>query len=165
MPDNHNWGMLREPRVGIMLHYTGPGTDAGLVDWMKHGADCKVSYNWLIQDDGRDVEVAPGSGRAWHAGVCRPSDFRLAYTDANSAFYGLALTARAGEKCSQFAFRAVLRVCREVYREHQWSLRETWRIVGHDTEAWPRGRKIDPTGPEPKKPVLDVLAVRRELIF
>jgi N-acetyl-anhydromuramyl-L-alanine amidase AmpD len=165
MAENRNWGALREPRLGVMLHYTGPGSDDGLVAWLQRGADCRVSYNWLVQDDGEEVPVAPAAARAWHAGVCRPSDPRLVYQDANSAFYGIALTAAPPEVASQFAFRAVLRVCRELFYQHRWSLRESWRIVGHDTEAWPRGRKIDPTGPNPKHPILDVLAIRRALTW
>jgi N-acetyl-anhydromuramyl-L-alanine amidase AmpD len=164
---NTNWGDLREPRLGIMLHYSGEAkqVDAALVAWMRHGEDCRVSYNTIVCDDGLDEPIAPIDKRAWHAGVCRPGSAAYTYRDANSAFYGIALATGPGAPMTQFAFRTLVRLCRELYTKHGWPTADGWRITGHDREAWPRGRKIDPTGPDPRKPVLDLQAVRKAMLW
>lgn len=145
-----------------MLHYDASSSDGGALAWLTKDARCGVSYNVLILDDGKAYEIAPIGKRAWHAGVCRASDHpRLTYTDANSAFYGVAIAATDGEVATPAQFSAVVEVCRMIASSHGWDLyREPWRIVGHSAEAWPRGRKLDPTGSNPKRPVLSVEAVR-----
>lgn len=155
-----NWNSRREPRVGIMLHYDGSLSDPGAVAWLRDDPRCRVSYNYLILDDGTRVQIAPEEARAWHAGVCRPSSDRLPYHDANSAFLGVAIAATPPDRVQPRQFAEVVQLCQEYFRVRGWSLVETWRIVGHETEAWPRGRKIDPRGPNPAQPVLDVGLVR-----
>lgn len=153
-----SWGPLvpLAKRIGIMLHYDASTSDAGGIAWLK-SPDCKVSYTWAVRDDGSVVEIAPENARAYHAGVCKPSSDRLAYTDANSAFYGIALTAKAGDEVTPAQFESVLTLCRRLYAKHGWPLLETWRITGHAAEAWPRGRKADPD------PVLNPQTVRDAL--
>jgi len=146
-----------------MLHYDASSSDPGAVAWLVRDPRCRVSYNWLVLDDGNDVEVAPAEARAWHAGVCRSSDARLPYADANSAFYGLAVAARAGEVVTDKQYAAVVRRVVRLYGVNRWPLEETFRIVGHASEAFPRGRKVDPAGPDACRPVLNVDEVRRAL--
>jgi N-acetylmuramoyl-L-alanine amidase len=155
-PALSNWGKLREPRIGIMMHYDGSASDRGAVQWLKHDRRAKVSYTYLVLDDGTIVEIAPEDARAWHAGACRPSRSDLRYRDANSAFYGIALAAKPGDKATPAAFAAVVVLCRRLMKQHGWT--EPWRITTHKAEAWPRGRKIDPDG------VLDVEAVRKAVL-
>ena len=156
-----NWGKLRERRQGIMLHYDASASDPGAVAWLTRDPACKVSYTWLVLDTGHVVPIAPESARAWHAGVCRSSDVRLAYRDANSAFYGLALAMGAKDTVTAEALAAVVQLCRGMFVARGWNpVTEGWRIVGHDAHCWKRGRKVDPTGPDPAKPVLSVAAVR-----
>lgn len=159
-----NWNSLREPRMGCMLHYDASTSDSGAVAWLLHDPRCKVSYNFLILDDGRMVAIAPPEARAWHAGICRPSVPRLAYRDANSAFYGLSLAATVGEVGTAAAKQAMVDLIRALFGRHDWDTQtDGWRIVGHASEAWPRGRKIDPTGPDPAHPVLSVGEIREML--
>lgn len=153
-----NWNALKEPRLGIALHYTA-GSYEGSVAWCQHPAS-QVSYQWIVAQDGRSTLIAPWEARAWHMGVCRSSDpERLPYRDANSAFLGLALAASDKERITDLAFRLLVGTIRTQFRYHGWDLTETWRIVGHDSEAWPRGRKVDPRGTGPE-PVIDLAAVR-----
>lgn len=156
------WGSkLYEPRKGIMLHYDASASDIGAVTWLTKDKRCKVSYNWLVLDDGTVVEVAPRTARAWHAGVCEPSSIEVPrYKDANSAFYGIAIAASAGEHATEAQENAVIDLCLDIYHREGWKTKEVFRIVGHNTEAWPRGRKVDPEGPKPHDPVLSVEAIR-----
>ena len=160
-----NWNDdLREPRIGVLLHYDASVSDASAVQWLTRDPRCKVSYTWLILDDGSIITVAPPDARAWHAGICRASDPRLPYRDANSAFYGLSLAATAGDRATPAALTAIADLTRALFGRHGWDTRtELWRIVGHSTEAWPRGRKVDPVGPDPARPVLRVEEIRQRV--
>lgn len=154
-----SWGtVLHEPRQGVLLHYDGSASDEGAAGWLF--SDPGVSYNWLILDNGAQHAIAPIDARAWHAGVCRSSDPRLEYSDANSAFYGIALAARPPDVATQAARDAIARLVVSLFARHGWPRWETWRIVGHGSEAWPRGRKQDPIGPDPLNPVLDPAWIR-----
>jgi N-acetyl-anhydromuramyl-L-alanine amidase AmpD len=155
-----NYGKLTEERLGVLLHYDDSASDPGAVEWLLKDARCKVSYNWLVLDDGRVVEVAPADKRAWHAGVCKPSSRQLPYRDANSAFYGIAWAGRDQQAITPAALVALLDLVRGLFTAHHWPLTDSWRITGHDREAWPRGRKIDPTGTEKARPVLSVELVQ-----
>lgn len=159
-----NWGARRESRLGIMLHYdASAGLDVDALGWFSDPR-CRVSYNWLYLDDGAEHEIAPDDARAWHAGACRPSDpARLAYGDANSAFWGLAWAGggRPGDVCPEAARAAIVRRCVTLFRRRGWPAEETWRIVSHRSEAWPRGRKDDPEGPgHPRRTVLSTHEIR-----
>lgn len=161
MTGRNNHGPLRDKRIGCMIHYDASRSDRGAVAWLTKDPTCKVSYNWLVTDDGTAHEIAPHNRRAYHAGVCRSSDStRLPYKDANSAFYGIAIAATDGETATPAQLATAVRLIEGRFKHHGWDKSETWRIVGHDTEAWPRGRKHDPTGSNPQRPVLDVARVR-----
>lgn len=154
-----NWGALNEPRAGVMLHYDESGNDDGAVEWLLFDPRCKVSYNYLVLDDATVREIAPLDKRSWHAGVCKPSDPRLSYADANSAFYGLSVAAKHTQKATPAQFDMIVTLSVALFKRHQWTAADTWRIVPHRTEAWPRGRKDDPDGA--LGVVLDVDAVRK----
>jgi N-acetyl-anhydromuramyl-L-alanine amidase AmpD len=137
------WGERRGDRVGVMLHYTG-GTDLSGLQWLLFDPRCKVSYNWLILDDGTTVSVAPQDARAWHAGACRPSDAVVPYRDANSAWYGIAIAAESGDTATAAQIAMVCAITSGLFRRHGWTAAHTrLRITNHEAEAWPRGRKVD----------------------
>jgi N-acetylmuramoyl-L-alanine amidase len=156
-----NHGPLREARKGIMLHYDGSTTDPGAMAWFEH-PDCKVSYNYLVLDNGDIVVVAPKNRRAWHAGACRPSG-DVQYSDANSAFYGIAAATNGKTPLTEAQKRAIIALCRLLFKEEKWPEGEAWRIVGHDQECWHRGRKVDPTGADPNNPIISPAEIARSL--
>jgi len=167
---NGRWGALHEERLGVMVHFDGSGSDAGAVAWFAD-ARCAVSYQLLVLDDGSFVRIAPDDHRAWHAGHCRTSDpERLPYKDANSAFFGVAVATTDGVDVTALQTLTVAYLVWRYFVEHGWPLEETWRIVGHSSEAvYPtghakagqRGRKTDPEGTAPKNPILAVEDVRK----
>lgn len=139
------WGQLTDgqERVGVMIHYTA-GTDLSGLQWLLFDSRCKVSYNWLILDDATVVTVAPRDARAYHAGVCRPDGLVLPYRDANSAFYGLAISAEPGERVTDAAFACVTQLTVALFRSHGWPANDVpFRLTDHEAQAWPRGRKHD----------------------
>lgn len=149
-----NWNRLREPRIGIMLHYDGGASDIGGIYFLTKDPGCKVSYNWAITDDGKEVIVAPENARAWHGGNCTPSDPRLTYRDANSAFYGVAITAGPNDTVTQAQLEAVVRRCAILFDKHKWDRTDGYRIVTHKSETKlptppaspPKYRKVDCEG-------------------
>lgn len=162
MPVRENWNELKEPRQGITLHYDASSSDAGAVAWFSH-PECKVSYNFLVLDDGRVVPIAPRAKRAWHMGSCRPHDPSwLNYKDANSAFYGVAIAANHKDTATEAQVAAVVRIIKGLFIEHGWPLTDAYRITSHHLEAWPRGRKIDVARPGGGW-VLDLDEVRRRV--
>lgn len=155
---------VRGKRLGCALHYDASLTDKGALAWLV-SPKCKLGYNFLVWDDGRIFEIIPRSHRAPHAGITKSSDpARLPYADndANSAFYGIAIAAggKKGDKVTDAQFASVVWLVQALFREHGWDLHDTWRIVSHRSEAWPRGRKSDCEGPDLVHPVLSTSDVR-----
>lgn len=154
-----NWNNLIGPRQGLMLHYTA-GSFVGSVAWC-HDPASKVSYQAIVSQEGEVALIAPWDKRAWHAGKCKTSNpAQLPYKDGNSAFEGIALAATVGDTVTPDAFAAIVTLCKARMVAHGWPLTDGWRIVGHNTEAAPLGRKSDPEGPDAAHPVLSVAAVR-----
>lgn len=157
-----NANALREPRIGALIHYSA-GDFVSTVDWCRNPTS-KVSYNAVIAPDGAAVQVVPWELRAWHAGVCRPSTTSRAYTDANSAFYGIALAGGPTFGPPADAQRMTLNsILHDRFEAHGWPVVEWWRIASHGAEAWPRGRKEDPEGPDKANPWLSLDDVRSAL--
>jgi len=160
---------LRQSRMGVMVHYDGSTTDRGGLDWFGK-PECDVSYQVVVLDDGSWAQIAPDTARAYHAGVCRTSDpKRLPYHDANSAFLGIAALTDHRNQVTVAQMITIAWKIRVWFTAHRWDPAETWRIVGHDAEAvfeaghpkaGQRGRKIDPTGPDPLNPILSMADVR-----
>lgn len=107
------------------------------------------------------IRIAPDTARAWHAGRCRPSSDQLGYTDANSAFYGIAVATNGQVDVTPLQTLTTAWLTRLYFESHGWPLTELWRIVGHETEAWPRGRKKDPSGGLGSNPILTVDDIRQ----
>ena len=149
----------REPRIGVMIHYDASASDASAVSWLGDNT-CRVSYNDLVVDDGTIHRNVSWDSRAWHAGVCRPSDERLKYRDANSAFIGIAAATNPQHVATEAQRLSIAILCRNAFRTFGWQIDEMWRIVGHDTQGWPRNRKHDPTGKYPGLPIVDIDAIR-----
>ena len=153
-PKAHAWNdRLRETRQGVMLHYDGSSTDAGGISWLA-SPSIKASYNLVVPDDGSWATVAPLRARAWHAGRCRPSEGVIPYDDANSAFYGIAILNSGREDVTPRQMLTAAWLIRRIFERHGWHVTETERLTTHSAEAWPRGRKIDPEGPDPNNPIL-----------
>lgn len=159
---NRQWGALREPRIGVMIHFDASSSDAGGVAWFSD-PKCNVSYQFLVLDDGGFVRIAPDDARAWHAGACQPSDPRLPYKDANSAFYGIAAATNEKTDVTPLQTATIAFLTRLYFNRHSWPVTDLWRIVGHRTEAWPRGRKSDPEGADLANPILAVGDIRQLL--
>lgn len=153
-----------EKRVGVCWHYDGSRTDAGAENWFDDPA-FKLSYGRAYTDGGRRIRLTPSiTNRAYHMGKCR-TDARV--KGANGAFYGLCITAGAGQQATAAQFEAICRDTADIARYHQQRGDKGWELsnigywlTGHEVWATPKGRKIDPTGADPDRPVLSLVRGR-----
>lgn len=181
-PTNYAAPVPYSSRLGIMAHFDASRTDDGALSWFD-SPEFKLSYNRAYTDNGRRIHLTPTiERRAYHAGKCR-SDARV-HDNANSSFYGLAITAGDGQLATLEQFTAFCVDAAVIAKYHQlrgdpgWELanidywitgHEDWAIYSPEStpnrELWGKlGRKHDPTGDNPHKglpPVLDKVAVRR----
>lgn len=171
-----------ERRVGIMGHFDGSRTDQGAQSWFD-SPEFLLSYNRAYTDAGRRIRLTPAiEYKAMHAGKCR-SDSRV-HDNANTAFYGLCVTAGDGQVATVQQFTSFAVDAAVIARFHQLRGDPGWEIenirywlTGHEDWAihspastknqalWGKlGRKHDPTGDNPSKglpPVLDKVAMRQ----
>lgn len=152
---------IREPRVGVMVHYDGSTTDEGGLAWFSDPR-CMGGYQILVFDNGDYARIAPDTARAWHAGVCRPSNNLLDYQDANSAFYSIAAATNDKVDVTPVQLLTIAWWVRRWFRAEAWPTPAgLWRLTGHEQEAEPRGRKSDPSGGDKANPIFSVEQVRQ----
>lgn len=133
-----------EPRIGgmrptiLLLHYTGLPTAAKAIEVLSR-PDCKVSCHYVIDDDGRIIQMVAESERAWHAGVSSWGG----ETDINSASIGIEIQ-NPGHQAGYPDFpaaqmRAVIALSRDIVARHAIPAA---RVLAHSDVA--PARKIDP---------------------
>lgn len=149
-------------RRGIMLHFDDSSNDRSAEAWF-HDPACHVSYNRLYLDDGSVVQITPSmESAAWHAGVCLTKN-------ANRVYYGLSAATDTKTPATTKQLEAIAHDCAALFALNKWPAADvTRRIVGHEDEACfdngKLGRKIDPTGYHPDRPILSKLAVRHRVL-
>jgi N-acetyl-anhydromuramyl-L-alanine amidase AmpD len=130
---------LAVPRAGIMLHYDDSSEDGWAIAWFRDPT-CENGYTWLVTDSGELVQLEDPGLRTPHAGKCRTPN-------ANSHFYGIAATTNGKIVATPKQLARIVQVCASIFRFHGWPAAEIpARIRGHDEEATPPGRKVDPHG-------------------
>lgn len=133
-----------EPRRGgmkptiLLMHYTGLPTVEKALDVLSR-PDCKVSCHYVVDLDGRIIQMVAESERAWHSGA----SFWTGETDINSASIGIEIQ-NAGQAGGdpdfpQIQMHAVARLSRDIIARHGIV---PARVLAHSDVA--PGRKIDP---------------------
>ncbi len=122
----------------LVLHYTGMTCTREAIDWLVNPKS-RVSAHYLVEENGRIVQMVAEERRAWHAGVARWRDV----TDVNSASIGIEI-ANPGhewgyEPFPEVQMHAVLSLCQDILQRHTVPARN---VVGHSDVA--PGRKQDP---------------------
>ena len=132
----------------IVLHYTGLRTDdeaawradpgGEAIRWLCNPAS-EVSCHYVIEEDGRIVQLAPEARRAWHAG----RSWWRGCADMNSCSIGVEIVnlGHGGglPLFPQAQIDAVIALCRDVCA--RWSILPE-RVLGHSDIA--PERKLDP---------------------
>lgn len=122
----------------LILHYTGLTTVDRALDVLSR-PDCKVSCHYVVDEDGRIIQMVAEDARAWHAGV----SYWAGETDINSASIGIEIQ-NPGHVLGYTDFpsvqmRAVSALARDIIARHGIEGRH---VLAHSDVA--PGRKIDP---------------------
>ena len=122
----------------LVLHYTGMVDAASALARLRDPAT-KVSAHYLIDEDGRVVQLVPELMRAWHAGV---SNWAGA-SDINARSIGIELVNPGHEfgyrRFAEAQMRALIALARTIVNRHAIAAS---RVLGHSDVA--PGRKADP---------------------
>lgn len=122
----------------LLMHYTGLATVEQSLDILSR-ADCKVSCHYVVDVDGRIIQMVAEDMRAWHAGV----SFWAGETDINSASIGIEIQ-NPGHTLGYPDFpvaqmQAVAALSRDIIGRHGIL---PHRVLAHSDVA--PARKIDP---------------------
>ena len=79
-----NFDERDRPITMVVLHYTGMQDGASAIAWLRN-AESKVSFHYLVGEDGQIVRMVAEDKRAWHAG----RSFWRGERDVNSASIGI----------------------------------------------------------------------------
>jgi N-acetylmuramoyl-L-alanine amidase len=133
-----------EPRLNglkpsiLVLHYTGLPTVERALDVLSR-VDCKVSCHYVIDVDGRIIQMVSEDLRAWHAGV----SYWRGETDINSASIGIEIQNPGHQygypEFPDIQMQAVAALSRDIIGRHGIEERH---VLAHSDIA--PGRKIDP---------------------
>jgi N-acetylmuramoyl-L-alanine amidase len=122
----------------LVLHYTGLPTVERALDVLSR-VDCKVSCHYVVDVDGRIIQMVPEALRAWHAGL----SYWSGETDINSASIGIEIQnpghANGYPEFPAAQIEAVAALSRDIVARHGMLARH---VLAHSDIA--PGRKIDP---------------------
>ncbi len=132
-----NHGPRMRPVSSLVLHYTGMSSAEAALELLCSPIH-EVSAHYVVEEDGRVLQLVPESRRAWHAGV----SFWAGETDMNSASIGVEIVHPGHIDPHPYPaaqIDAVVALCRDICERHEITPQ---RVLAHSDIA-PR-RKIDP---------------------
>jgi len=137
--ESPNHGERQAGRVdALILHYTGMVSGQAAIERLCDPAS-QVSAHYVVEEDGRIIQLVPESRRAWHAG----QSFWAGERDMNSASIGIEIV-NPGHDAGMPAFpaqqiEAVIRLSKDIIARH--AIPAT-KVLAHSDIA--PDRKIDP---------------------
>lgn len=132
-----NHGERLRPISALILHYTGMPMAESALALLCH-PESGVSAHYVVEEDGRVLQLVPESRRAWHAG----QSIWAGETDMNSASIGIEIIHPGHGDPRPYAARqiaAVAALARDICRRHAIAPE---RVLAHSDIA--PGRKQDP---------------------
>ena len=127
----------RKPDM-LILHYTGMKTGAEAISRLQD-PDAKVSAHYVVEEDGRILQLVDEDNRAWHAGVSH-----WAGEDSVNDFSIGVEIVNPGHEWGYRAFpnaqmQSLLVLCKDIVERNDIS---STRVLGHSDVAYER--KTDP---------------------
>ena len=135
---NHGERAAGKPVDMIILHYTGMPSGERAVRWLCD-PESAVSSHYVVEGDGRVLQLVEENRRAWHAG----KSYWAGETDINSRSIGIEIV-NPGHEFGYRAFpepqiQGVIALCRDVLLRH---IVPPQHVLAHSDVA--PFRKIDP---------------------
>ena len=133
-----NFNARTQPVSMLVLHYTGMKTGEAAIERLCD-PDAGVSAHYVVEEDGRVLQLVAESDRAWHAG----RGAWAGVSDVNSASIGIEIV-NGGHEFGLPPFPAlqiesVITLCRDILGRHPIA---PTNIIGHSDMA--PNRKEDP---------------------
>jgi N-acetylmuramoyl-L-alanine amidase len=124
----------------IVLHHTGSNNGRADLAWLCN-PDSEVSAHYLVDRDGRILQLVADTHRAWHAGR---GALRGVVTDINSRSVGIELVNDGSGKTpyTQQQYQALEALVPYLATTYGIPVEN---LVGHKDVAIPAGRKNDPS--------------------
>ncbi len=137
---NFNWRPDGQAITCIVLHSTAQPNLQTTVNWFLT-PESKVSAHFVVDKDGRVVQMVPVEARAWHAGVSTLGGV----AGVNDYSIGIEMVNRNDglDPYPVAQYQAVARIILEA--QALYPIPDS-RIVSHASIALPPGRKTDPAG-------------------
>lgn len=132
-----NHGVRTRPVTSLILHYTGMPTAESALELLCSPI-AQVSAHYVVEEDGKILQLVPESRRAWHAGA----SYWAGETDLNTSSVGIEIAHPGHRDPRPFPpeqVAAVIELSRDICERH--AIPPT-RVLAHSDIA-PR-RKIDP---------------------
>ena len=132
-----NHGARLRPISSLVLHYTGMQTGESALALLCNPRS-EVSAHYVVEEDGRVLQLVPKSRRAWHAGI----SFWAGETDMNSASIGIEIVHPGYLDPRPYPaaqIEATAMLARDICQRHAISAE---RVLAHSDIA--PGRKRDP---------------------
>ena len=132
-----NHGARLRPISSLVLHYTGMQTGEAALALLCNPRS-EVSAHYVVEEDGRVLQLVPESQRAWHAGIsCWAGE-----TDMNSASIGIEIVHPGHDDPRPYSaaqIEATAALAKDICRRHAIPPE---RVLAHSDIA--PGRKRDP---------------------
>lgn len=132
-----NHGARLRPISSLVLHYTGmPTAESALA--LLCSPSSQVSAHYVVEEDGRVLQLVPESRRAWHAGISHWAG----ETDMNSASIGIEIVHPGHDDPRPYPavqIEATAALAKDICRRHAIPPE---RVLAHSDIA--PGRKRDP---------------------
>ncbi len=137
---NFNWRPDGQAITCIVLHSTAQPNLQTTVNWFLT-PESKVSAHFVVDKDGRVVQMVPVEARAWHAGVSTLGGV----AGVNDYSIGIEMVNRNDglDPYPVAQYQAVARIILEA--QALYPIPDS-RVVSHASIALPPGRKTDPAG-------------------
>ena len=119
----------------VILHHTSSDTLERALATLK-GSHTEVSSHYLIDRDGRVIQLVDENQRAWHAG----ESYWGGHSDMNSASIGIELVNNGREAFAPAQIKSLLKLLSEIRNRHKIPRAN---YLGHADVA--PGRKTDPS--------------------
>ncbi|ULO22624.1 thiamine phosphate synthase [Methylocystis sp. SB2] len=132
-----NHGERLRPISSLVLHYTGMPTGESALALLC-SLRSQVSAHYVVEEDGRVLQLVPESRRSWHAGI----SFWAGETDMNSASIGIEIVHPGHDDPRHYPavqIEATAALAKDICRRHAIPPE---RVLAHSDIA--PGRKRDP---------------------
>lgn len=128
---NFGKGRLTYRPEAIIIHIT-EGSSESAIKWC-HDQKSKVSYHYIVREDGSIIELVRPENTAWHAGLIKNPSWQKIKKNINPNLYtiGLAFAGHSTEGPNFMQFCSMVLLVKKLCTDYKIKV-DTENIVGHN---------------------------------